>query len=767
MIARLYRVRGVVQGVGFRPFIHRLARAHHITGWVLNDTAGVLIHAQGLPDDHRRFVVAIERDAPPAAVIASIEATDVAAEGFDGFRIRDSVKHGGGDTLIPPDLAVCDECRAEVLDPTDRRYRYPFINCTNCGPRYSIIGAMPYDRAATTMAAFRMCAECAAEYHDVENRRYHAQPNACPVCGPRLALHAADGTPIDTGDALAGAVAALRAGRIVAVKSLGGFHLAVNARDEAAVHELRRRKRRDSRPFALMVRDSETACRIAQPNAVESALLRSMARPIVLVRKLGGALPDAIAPRNPNFGVMLPSTPLHHLLFDEALDVLVMTSGNISGQPIAFTNADAFAKLAGLADLFLVHDRDIRTRVDDSIVRITQHPKLAKPVTTFIRRARGYAPYPVPLAEPVRPVLAYGAELKSTVALGRKSEVFLSQHIGDLTNPATLDAHADAASHLAQLLTVQPVAIACDMHPQFHASAKALRSAQVPVLRVQHHHAHMAACMAENGLRGTTIGVILDGTGYGTDGTIWGGEFLVGDCSGFTRAAHLRRFRLPGGDAAVMQPFRVAVALLHEALGDAWLTLPPPFADRLANGRAALLQRMCEAGINAPITTSMGRLFDGVAALLGLCPVIEYEAQAAIELEGLLQRDLRLADPLPFLLGEQDGVLEIDHRPLVCAVAEAITGGSIDAAALSRRFHASVVAMIVDVSARLAVSAGTRSVVLSGGVFMNEFVLANAIVGLRDAGLDPHWHGKVPPNDGGVSLGQVLVAQARLGCRSG
>ena len=763
MIARLYRVRGVVQGVGFRPFIHRLARDHQINGWVLNDTAGVLIHARGSPESHRHFVVAIERHAPPAAVIASIEATDVdASEHFDGFSIRDSVNNGGGDTLIPPDLSVCSDCQAELLDPADRRHRYPFINCTNCGPRYSIIGDMPYDRPQTTMAVFRMCPACHAEYHDIESRRYHAQPNACPVCGPRLALHAADGTPIETDDALGQAVDALRAGRIVAVKSLGGFHLAVNARNEAAVRELRRRKRRDSKPFALMVRDIDAACRIAQPNEVEIALLRSMERPITLVRKRFGVLSEAVAPRNPSFGVMLPSTPLHHLLFGDGMDVLVMTSGNISSQPIEFTNQGAFEKLGEVADLFLVHNRDIRTRVDDSIVKISTHPDLSRPVITFIRRARGYAPYPVHLPEPVGPVLAYGAELKSTIALGRQSEVFLSQHIGDLTNRSTQGAHADAVTHLAQLLKVQPAAIACDMHPLFNSSEKALRTAQVPVVRVQHHHAHMAGCMAENGLRGSAVGVILDGTGYGTDGTIWGGEFLVGGYRGFTRAAHLRRFRLPGGDAAVREPFRVAVALLHDAFGDAWQALRLPFADRLADGRAAILDRMCKAGINTPITTSMGRLFDAVAALLGVCPAIEYEAQAAIELEGLLERDLRLGEPLPYALDEQDGVLEIDHRPLVRALVEAGGTGPVDTAVLSRRFHSSVVAMIVEVATRLAASAGTKAVVLSGGVFMNEYVLANAIVGLRDMGLDPHWHSKVPSNDGGLSLGQVLVAQAQL-----
>ena len=764
MTARLYRVRGVVQGVGFRPFIHRLARDHEICGWVLNDSAGVLIHAQGSPDRQRQFVEAIERHPPPAAIIASIETTELEhPENFDGFSIRASVANALADTLIPPDLSVCAECQSELLDPADRRYRYPFINCTNCGPRYSIIGSMPYDRAATTMAVFRMCPDCAHEYHDIESRRYHAQPNACPVCGPRLAVHRPDGTRIDTADALALAVEALRAGKIVAVKSLGGFHLAVNAQDEAAVRELRRRKRRDSKPFALMVRDAATAARLAQPNDLELALLRSTERPITLVRKQHGVLPEAIAPRNPSFGLMLPSTPLHHLLFDDGMDVLVMTSGNISRHPIEFTNAGAFAKLGDVADLFLVHDRDIRIRVDDSIVKCTTHPDIDRPIVTYIRRARSYAPYPVHLPESVGPVLAYGAELKSTIALGRRSEIFLSQHIGDLSNRTTQDAHADAAAHLAQLLRITPAAVACDLHPLFNSSAKALKNAQVPVIRIQHHHAHMAACMAENGIRfATTVGVILDGTGYGTDGTIWGGEFLVGGYAAVERCAHLRPFRLLGGDAAVREPFRVAVALLQDTFGDAWQDLALPFADRLAEGRGAVLDRMGKTGVNSPVTTSMGRLFDGVAALLGVCPVIEYEAQAAIELEGLLNRDLALAPPLPFAIEDRNGVIAIDHRPLVRALAEAAASAPVDTAGLSRRFHSTVVAMIVEVATRLALRADTKTIVLSGGVFMNEYLLANAIVGLRDMGLDPHWHGKVPSNDGGLSLGQVVVADAQL-----
>ncbi len=765
MITRLYRVRGVVQGVGFRPFIHRLARAHHIHGWVLNDTAGVLIHAQGPPETHDQFVNAIERHAPPAAIIASIEATDVdRPEFFDDFLIRESVASDRVDTLVPPDLSVCPECQAELLDPADRRYRYPFINCTNCGPRYSIIGGMPYDRAATTMAVFEMCPACDHEYHDIESRRYHAQPNACPVCGPQLSVHSPDGSRIETGDALALAMDALRSGKIVAVKSLGGFHLAVNARSEPAVRELRRRKRRDSKPFAIMVRNAATAARVSVPNELEIALLTSTQRPITLVRKQYGVLPEAIAPRNPSFGVMLPSTPLHHLLFDDGLDVLVMTSGNISSHPIEFTNEGAFSKLGDVADLFLVHNRDIRTRVDDLIVKCTTHPDIDRPIVTYIRRARSYAPYPVHLPEPVGPVLAYGSELKSTIALGRRNEVFLSQHIGDLTNRSTREAHADAVTHLAQLLKITPMAIACDLHPLFNSSASALKGTDLPVVRVQHHHAHMAACMAENGIRDTTaVGVILDGTGYGTDGTIWGGEFLVGGYRSVERQAHLRPFRLLGGDAAVREPFRVAVALLQDAVGDGWQELPLPFADRLQDGRGALLDRMCKTGVNSPVATSMGRLFDGVAALLGVCPVIEYEAQAAIELEALLDRDLGLATPLPFALAERDNVIEIDHRPLLRALAQAIGTGTIEAADLSRRFHSTVVAMIVEVSARLASRAATRTIVLSGGVFMNEYVLANAIVGLRSKGLDPHWHSKVPSNDGGLSLGQVVVAHAQIG----
>jgi hydrogenase maturation protein HypF len=767
IVTRQYRVRGAVQGVGFRPFIHRLAREHHIVGWVLNDCAGVLIHAQGSQAQHRNFVQAIERRPPPAAVIASIETTVIEGSGtIDSFSIRESVDRGIADTLVPPDLSVCQECLDELLDPSNRRYRYAFINCTNCGPRYSIIADMPYDRSTTTMAVFNMCAACAAEYHDVKSRRFHAQANACPVCGPRLSVHQPDGSEINTDDVLVYALDALRAGRIVAVKSLGGFHLAVNARSDVAVRELRRRKRRDCKPFALLVRDVAMVRRISYPSDLEIRLLTSTERPITLVRKRPDVLPETVAPRNPNFGVMLPSTPLHYLLLDDDVDVLVMTSGNISGRPIEFTNHGAFDKLRKVADLFLIHNRDIHTRIDDSIVKSTVHPSIDKPLITYLRRARGYAPYPVHLAHPVGSVLAYGAELKSTIALGRSMEVYLSQHIGDLTNHSTQNAHAHALEHLAQLLKIAPATIACDLHPLFNSSAKALENSGTAVIRVQHHHAHMAGCMAENGIReGTAMGVILDGAGYGADGTIWGGEFLVGDYKAVTRCSHLRPFRLLGGDAAVRQPFRVAVALLQDAIGDGWRDLSLPFADHLVDGRGALLDLMFKTGVNSPITTSMGRLFDGVAALLGVCTVIEYEAQAAIELEALLNRDFRLAAPLPFAIVERDGIFEIDHRPVIVALTKELEAGGFDTADLSRRFHSTVVAMIVEVSARLSSRAETKTVLLSGGVFMNEYILTNAIVGLQSKQLDPHWHSKVPPNDGGLSLGQVVVADAQLRAR--
>ena len=763
MVARQYRVRGVVQGVGFRPFIHRLAREFGIKGWVLNDTSGVLIEAHGAPESHQQFLRAIGHQAPPAAVVASIETKDILdPQAVEGFSIRESVSDGGGDTLIPPDLSVCPECHAELMTVGDRRFHYPFINCTNCGPRYSIINDMPYDRAKTTMNVFRMCHACEREYHDIESRRYHAQPNACPACGPRLSVHQANGTKIASNDPLGVVIAALHAGKIVAIKSLGGFHFAVDAQNEAAVRQLRRRKRRDAKPFALMVRDIATAMRIASPTRMEISLLQSTERPITLVRKQPGSLPEEIAPRNPNLGLMLPSTPLHYLLVDQGMDVLVMSSANISSYPLEFTNDGALERLRDVADLFLLHDRDIRIRVDDSIVKCTEHPDLPKPLVTFIRRARGYAPYPVNLPDPVAPVLAYGSELKSTVAIGRGSDVFLSQHIGDLGNRPTLDAHEDLVTHLAQLLNVAPTAIACDQHPLFNGTDRAMRNTMLPVYRIQHHHAHMAACMAENGLQdGTAVGIILDGTGYGSDGTIWGGEFLVGGYATFQRRGHLRRFRLLGGDAAVREPFRVAVALLQDSFGDNWQSLDLPFANRLVEGRGALLDRMCKSGVNSPICTSMGRLFDGVAALLGLCPAITYEAQAAIELEALLERDLRLAEPLPFALDIRDGVIEVDHRPLVRSLMVA-AGDGMHNADLSRRFHSGVVSILIEVAARLATEAGTKTIVLSGGVFMNEFILANAIAGLRARGLDPHWHSKVPPNDGGLSLGQVMVADALL-----
>jgi hydrogenase maturation protein HypF len=762
---RRYRVCGIVQGVGFRPFVHRLARRFAAAGWVLNDSSGVLVEVQASREALDGFAAALVEEPPPLSRITSVRAVpvDVPVTRYEAFEIRESVDLKDTDTIIPPDSNVCADCLRELRDPQDHRYRYAFINCTHCGPRYSIICNMPYDRAQTTMRAFTMCERCAHEYHDIEDRRYHAQPNACPDCGPRLALADRAGAPIDTDDVVRFAIARLREGAIFAVKSLGGFHLVVDATNESAVRELRRRKRRDAKPFAVMVVDAESANRITVVEPEDRALLASLQRPIVLLRKRPGVLPDAIAPKNPDFGVMLPSTPLHYLLFeDPALQTLVMTSGNISGHPIVHDNDTALAQLPSVVDYFLLHDRDIHTRVDDSVVRRTEAGDGAEPLVCFLRRSRGYAPYPIHLSTSVGQIAALGAELKTTVALSKSSQVFISQHIGDLKNDTTFKAHLECSAHMERLLSIDPEVLACDMHPAFRSTRAASERRDIRVVHVQHHHAHMASCMAENGLSGKVIGAIFDGTGYGLDGTIWGGELLVGDYHGFLRAGHLRPMFLLGGDKAVTEPIRVAISLLVETFGDDPESLAVPALADMDPARLEVFVKMAQRKINATPTTSMGRLFDGISALLGICPQIEYEAQAAIEMEALLGRDFTAAAPFPFGLGDRDGCIEIDYRPLVRDVVAALRTPGVDAAQLSRRFHCTVVEMTAEVCSRLAERFGIDRVVLSGGVFMNEYVLVNTLRSLSDRGLSPYCHRLVPTNDGGISLGQILIAHAHV-----
>lgn len=757
------RVDGVVQGVGFRPFVYTQAGLRRLTGWVYNDSRGVLIEAQGPAAGLADFAAALSEQAPVLARVREVSVTKGLAvdAGSAGFEIRKSDDDGTvpPTTIVPPDSHVCEDCLAELMDPADRRHRYPFINCTNCGPRYSIIKGLPYDRPATTMSVFPMCGACRREYENPSDRRYHAQPIACADCGPTLTAADPDGGSSRGETALAAALFALEVGLIVAVKSLGGFHFAVNARDERAVARLRERKRRDAKAFAVMADHLGTVAGFAAYADAEAQLLRSPARPIVLLRKRGNELAGNIAPRNPNLGVMLPSAPLHHLLLARSdMNVLVMTSGNISGYPIAYRNSDALDQLFDVANLILLHDRDIETRVDDSVMRVSTHPELDAPLTTFVRRSKGYAPYPLDVPIDLGPVVAFGAELKSTVALAAGRRVYISQHIGDLKNDETYASHRQAAEHLARLHRLAPSLAACDLHPDFRVSRFAREEYGADLEQVQHHHAHMAACMAENQLTGPTLGVVFDGAGYGLDGTIWGGEFLLGDYTEVERVAHLRRFPLLGGDRAVHEPIRTGLALTLAALdgNEADAVGAFPVLGRLDPDARQVLAKMAERGINSPQASSMGRLFDGVAALLGVCTHAEYEAHGPIELEGLLGRDLRLA--APYRLSSLTG--ELDWRPTIRAIAADLAAG-VPAADISRRFHSTIVATVLERCETVRAASGVRQVVLSGGVFLNEFLLVNCLIRLRRAGFAAYCHELTPTNDGGISLGQVMVASAR------
>jgi hydrogenase maturation protein HypF len=787
VVRRRIRVTGVVQGVGYRPFVCNLARAGGLAGWVLNDPQGVLVEAEGPADAVAGFTAALRTQAPVLAQVTGVTAEPVPATGEwpATFAIRRSDAAGPPSTIVPADSHVCADCLAELFDEGDRRYRYPFINCTNCGPRYSLIRALPYDREQTTMAAFTMCDRCRGEYEDPADRRYHAQPNACPACGPALRLVGPDGELAAGPAALAPAVAALAAGRTVAVKSVGGYHLAVNARDAAAVARLRRRKRRDAKPFALMVPDLAVAAGFAEIGDHEADMMTSPARPIVLVRKrpaAAGGLPAEIAPRSPDLGIMLPSAPLHHLLLAEpGLDVLVMTSGNVSGRPIVYRDEDALAELFEVADLVLYHDRGIEVRVDDSVLRCSAHPRLAEPVITFLRRSRGYAPYPVEVKEDLPPIVAYGAELKTTVAISSGRRVYLSQHIGDLKNDETFESHRRTAAHLTRLHDLTPGYAACDLHPAFRSTRSALVEYEGRVFQIQHHHAHMASCMAENGLSGRTLGVVFDGAGYGADGTIWGGEFLLGDYRAVRRVAHLRRLPLLGGDKAVLEPIRTGYALALDALSggalagggaDGDVTGAFPALAALGDHEREVYAVMARRGLNSPLSSSMGRLFDGVAALLGVCTHLEYEAQGPIELEGALGRDLTPGDPYPFGRTVRaaaagpvtEPVTEVDARPAIRRLAADLAAGA-DLRTLSLGFHSGVVAMVAEQCEAVRREHGVNQVVLSGGVFMNEFVLVNCLVALREAGFDAYCHRFVPPGDGGIALGQAMVAGSRLAGR--
>jgi hydrogenase maturation protein HypF len=760
------RVSGVVQGVGFRPFIYRLASVYGLSGWVLNDPEGVLIAVQGCLDKIEGFFAAIGVEPPILSKISKIEIleqTEHREQIYDNFDILESSIEGSKHAVVPSDSHVCEDCLCELLTESDRRYRYPFINCTNCGPRFSLIQHLPYDRKHTTMSSFDMCAACYSEYTDPDHRRYHAQPNACADCGPKVSLSGPDGVIGESDTAVLLAVNALLEGLVVAIKSVGGFHLAVNAQDGAAVERLRQRKKRDAKPFAIMVDSVASAGNYVECLAHEAQLLESAPRPIVLLKKKEGALPGRIAPNNPNLGVMLASAPLHYLLLnDTRMPVLIMTSGNVSGYPIAYQNNTALEQLFSVADYVLHHDRDIETRVDDSVMRCSTHNELDRPLVSFIRRSRGYAPYPLELKFPLKNIVAFGAELKTTVALANKEKVYISQHIGDLKNDETFRSHQECAEHLCQLYDLHPDWIACDMHPSFRSTRFAREKDSKKIIQVQHHHAHMASCMAENQLEGQTIGVIFDGAGFGLDNTIWGGEFLTGDYVSFKRAVHLRHIHLLGGDKAVHEPIRLALALAVESMGNTEVLYKKvPSLKCLDEQQRHVFTTMLMKKISAPPTSSMGRLFDGVAALLDICVKAEYEAQGPIEMEALLDRDMSLAAPYSFLFDYGSEPAQIDYRPLICDIVSDIENKR-PSREISRRFHSTIVEIVTTVCRHLREITKIHQVVLSGGVFLNEFLLVNSMVGLRRNGFSVHCHHMVPTNDGGISLGQIMVANAQL-----
>ncbi len=756
------RVEGTVQGVGFRPFVYRLARELELAGYVLNDAHGVLLEIEGTRASIDQFLARLRSGAPPLAVLDRVSVDALECDGALGFEIRESPHGEQASAPVTPDTAICQDCLRELLDPADRRFRYPFINCTGCGPRFTIVLGVPYDRPLTTMAPFRMCASCQAEYDDPADRRFHAQPNACPACGPSLALVDRAGAPVvrdRTCDAVAAAAAALARGAIVALKGVGGYHLACRADHEQAVASLRSRKHREDKPFALMAPDLAGAERLVALECAARELLVSPQRPIVLAPRAPRApVARSVAPGTPELGVMLPYSPLHHLLLADASTALVMTSGNVSDEPIAYRDEDALERLRSIADLFLRHDRKIETRTDDSVVRVVHAGGARR--TAFLRRSRGYVPgsLPLPGGGRARPLLACGAELKNTFCVAKAARAWVSHHIGDLENYATLRSFMAGVEHFERLFAVSPEVVAHDLHPDYLSSKYALERDGVELLAVQHHHAHLAACLAEHGELGKAVGAIFDGTGYGLDGTIWGGELLYGDLLGFRRVGALRTVALAGGPRAIKQPWRMACAWLREAgLGDRGV--PVQLRGRVEPSRWGQVSRLAETGFSSPTTTSMGRLFDAVAALCGLRPEISYEGQAAIELEALCQvgdhgrYEVELVDV--------DGMLEIDPREMIGAIADEAAAGA-DLGSVASRFHDSIAQVTVDACARLAGELRTEAVVLSGGVFANRRLLEATVTGLERAGLRTLTPQLLPANDGGISYGQAAVAAARM-----
>jgi len=760
------RVEGTVQGVGFRPYVYRLAGDLGLGGFVFNDAHGVVAEVEGAPAAVEAFVARLSPESPPLAVVERVLREARAARGETAFTIRESPRGQTPDAPITPDSTVCADCLYELCDPTDRRFRYPFINCTNCGPRFTIVRGIPYDRPLTTMAGFAMCPACRAEYEDPTDRRFHAQPNACPTCGPQVTLLSAHGEPVPVTstavDAVATAAAALRDGAILAVKGIGGYHLSCRADDETTVAALRARKHREDKPFALMVGDVDGAEGLVALSDDERALLRSPERPIVLARRRSDApVATAVAPGARELGVMLPYSPLHHLLLADAGSALVMTSGNVSDEPIAYRDDDARERLSAIADLLLVHDRPIETRTDDSVVRVVAATPSPRPVV--LRRSRGYVPAALALPGDgtPQPLLACGAELKSTFCVAKGERAWVSHHIGDLGNYETLRSFRDGIAHFGRLFAVDPQVVAHDLHPEYLSTKYALEYDDVELIGVQHHHAHLAACLAESGAAAPAVGAIFDGTGYGLDGTVWGGEFLFGDARTFRRVGSIVPVPLPGGAAAIRQPWRMACAWLSAA-GDGTPGLPPALAGVVAPRAWDQVARLVQTRTASPITTSMGRLCDAVAALCGLRADVTYEGHAAIELEAACDPAELGTYEMP-VTGSGEMMI-IDPRPTVAAIARDLAAGT-STGVVAARFHNGVARATVEVCTALAATHGCPRVVLSGGVFQNRRLLESVSAGLWAADLEVLVPERLPVNDGGIAYGQAVVAAATLRAR--
>ncbi|MCJ7458690.1 MAG: carbamoyltransferase HypF [candidate division Zixibacteria bacterium] len=748
-------IRGIVQGVGFRPFIYNLARKFGLKGYVLNDTDGVEIEAEGGKIDLDRFLSGIRRAAPSQSKIVEMKTLKIASQGFRDFTIRESKKKETRTVLVSPDLATCPDCLNELFNPEDRRFNYPFLNCTNCGPRLTIIQDTPYDREKTTMSAFKMCADCNQEYHNPQNRRFHAQPNACPVCGPRLTLTDNQGNRLSTTDHILTTIGLLKKGYIIAIKGIGGYHLACDAMNKKAVSVLRKRKYREDKPFALMAKDLKTIRRFCHLNPSEIELLRSVQRPIVLLKKKKvNLIAPEVAPLQKNFGVMLPYSPLHHLLLKDSNLILVMTSGNQSDEPIAYEDKEAFERLKKIADYFLFHNREIHRRCDDSVTRVFRGEEMN------LRRGRGYVPLPLKVDLHFRKhILAAGAQLKNTFCLARDSFAFPSTHIGDLENYETLDFYSKEIERFKKLCSVKPEVVTYDMHPEYLSTKYALSLQNIRKIPVQHHYAHIASCMAENKISQKVIGVAFDGTGYGEDENIWGGEFLLADLQGFQRIAHFKYVPMPGGEAAIKNPWMMAVSYLYACYGEDFLNLNLEFVRKIDFSRWEIIRKMLDQKVNLFLTSSAGRLFDSVSVLLNFREKTNYEGQPAIELEFWAEENIK---------GKYDYEI-IKENDLYLIRPDLIIKGVVNdlikkqrKSKISARFHNTIAQIINEVCSRLRKEYDLNSICLSGGVFQNMLLLSRTYALLNKNKFRVYTHHLVPPNDGGISLGQAIIANQRV-----